>query len=66
MTVTGIVKEARSASVGEIVRVSGVELDQEGFAESRFGKDRRLEEVARMLRSSEIPIVKMLEQPEAR
>lgn len=44
--------------------VSGVELDLEGFTEIRFGQDRRLEEVARMLCSSTIPSVRITERPE--
>jgi anaphase-promoting complex subunit 1 len=44
--------------------VSGVELDLDDFTNIRFGQDRRLEEVARMLCSSTIPSVRVMERPE--
>lgn len=52
------------AGGGEVEAVSGIELDLEGFTEIRFGQDRRLEEVARMLCSSTIPSVRTAERPE--
>lgn len=55
---------AAAAGAGEIEAVSGVELDLEGFTEIRFGQDRRLEEVARMLCSSSIPSVRISERSE--
>lgn len=60
-----VTKKAHSAGSGEMSLVTGVELDLEGFTEIRFGQDRRLEEVARMLCSSAIPSVKMPERPDA-
>jgi anaphase-promoting complex subunit 1 len=63
---TEVIKQALAAAAGEIALVSGVELDREGFVDARFNKDRRLEEVARMLCSSAIPLVKMVDQPEAK
>lgn len=56
--------QATAAGGGEIETVSGVELDLEGFTEIRFGQDMRLEEVSRMLCSSNIPSVKITERPE--
>lgn len=44
--------------------MSGVELDLENFTTIRFGQDKRIEEVARMLCSSTIPPIKMMERPE--
>ncbi|KAJ7938289.1 hypothetical protein B0H13DRAFT_1942264 [Mycena leptocephala] len=44
--------------------VSGVELDLDDFTDIRFGQDRRLEEVARMLCSSNIGSVRVMERPE--
>ncbi|KLO17751.1 hypothetical protein SCHPADRAFT_994092 [Schizopora paradoxa] len=43
---------------------SGVELDLADFTDIRFGQDRRLQEVARMLRSSVSPTIRMQEKPE--
>ena len=43
---------------------TGVELDLEEFTSIRFGQDRRLEEIARMLCSSIIPHIRALERPE--
>jgi hypothetical protein len=43
-----------------------VELNIDDFTRIRFGQDKRLDEVARMLRSSEIPTVRMIERPELR
>ena len=56
--------QAAAAGSGEIETVSGVDLDLEGFTEIRFGQDRRLDEVSRMLCSSNIPSVKIAERPE--
>ncbi len=46
--------------------VSGVELDLADFTDVRFGQDRRLQEVARMLRSSITPTIRMQDKPELR
>ena len=51
---------------GEIDAVSGVDLNLKEFTDVRFGQDRRLEEVARMLCSSTIPTIKSLDRPELR
>ena len=44
--------------------VTGVELEIINFTDVRFGQDRRLYEVARMLRSSNIPSIRMPERPD--
>ena len=44
--------------------VSGVELEITNFTDVRFGQDRRLHEVARMLRSSNIAPIRMPERPD--
>ncbi len=49
---------------GEIDTISGVELGLEDFTSIRFGQDRRLDEVARILCSSVISNVRYLERPE--
>lgn len=43
---------------------SGVEFADQEYINLRFGEDRRIQEVARMLSSSAIPIIKMPERPE--
>jgi anaphase-promoting complex subunit 1 len=43
-----------------------VELNLDDFTRIRFGQDKRLDEVARMLQSSDIPTVRMIERPELR
>lgn len=53
-----------SGTEGEAV--TGVELNLKEFIDIRFGLDRRLDEVARMLCSSIIPSVKGIERPELR
>ncbi|KAI0958209.1 hypothetical protein AcV7_004089 [Taiwanofungus camphoratus] len=58
------INEVCKMIVGEMSPVSGVELDLEDFTQIRFGQDRRLEEVARMLCSSCIPTIKAMERPE--
>ncbi|PCH43928.1 hypothetical protein WOLCODRAFT_104419 [Wolfiporia cocos MD-104 SS10] len=54
----------RRAITGELNVVSGVELDLDDFTQIRFGQDRRLEEVARMLCSSNVPTIKAVDRPE--
>ncbi|KAJ7597266.1 hypothetical protein C8J56DRAFT_882770 [Mycena floridula] len=63
-TISEITTEAKLSSHGDLDAVSGVELDQDDFTEIRFGQDRRLDEVARMLCSSSIPSLKAVERPE--
>jgi anaphase-promoting complex subunit 1 len=63
-TINHIAKDAAASATSEIDAVSGVELDLADFTDIRFGQDRRLEEVARMLCSSSIPSVKVAERPE--
>ncbi|KAL0952347.1 hypothetical protein HGRIS_006627 [Hohenbuehelia grisea] len=56
--------EGRTLVIGETDKVSGVEIDLADFTSVRFGQDRRLEEVARMLCSSAVPNIKVLDRPE--
>lgn len=53
---------AHTAMEPELPAVSGVELDLGDFTDIRFGSDRRVQEVARMLQSSSPPNVKMQER----
>ncbi|KAJ7468501.1 hypothetical protein FB451DRAFT_1136619 [Mycena latifolia] len=64
LTIEDLVAEAKIAGAGEVESVSGVELDLDDFTNIRFGQDRRLEEVARMLCSSIVPSVRVMERPE--
>ncbi|KZT04675.1 uncharacterized protein LAESUDRAFT_657451 [Laetiporus sulphureus 93-53] len=52
------------AVTGETNVVSGVELDVDDLTQIRFGQDRRLEEIARMLCSSTVPTIRAIERPE--
>ncbi|TBU29489.1 hypothetical protein BD311DRAFT_777411 [Dichomitus squalens] len=45
-------------------KTTGVELDTNDFTRIRFGQDRRLEEIARMLCSATIPHIRAIERPE--
>jgi len=51
-------------TAGEVETSTGVELDLEEFTSVRFGQDRRLDEVARMLCSSIAPAIKYVERPD--
>ncbi|TFK85353.1 hypothetical protein K466DRAFT_190984 [Polyporus arcularius HHB13444] len=46
------------------MKTTGVELDTEDFTRIRFGTDRRLDEAARMLCSSTIPQIRIIDRPE--
>ncbi|PPQ69054.1 hypothetical protein CVT24_000097 [Panaeolus cyanescens] len=63
-TINQIAATARTMGGNEKEAVTGVELNLKEFTDIRFGLDRRLEEVARMLCSSTIPSVKGIERPE--
>ncbi|EMD33332.1 hypothetical protein CERSUDRAFT_142277 [Gelatoporia subvermispora B] len=58
------IKEACINLSGYVGTVSGVEIDLEDFTRIRFGQDKRLEEVARMLCSSTVPTIKAIERPD--
>ncbi|OCH86063.1 hypothetical protein OBBRIDRAFT_890739 [Obba rivulosa] len=58
------IKESCSGLTGDVGTVTGVEMDLEDFTHIRFGQDKRLEEVARMLCSSAVPTVKAIERPD--
>ncbi|KAF7297086.1 APC1-C domain-containing protein [Mycena indigotica] len=61
-TVQDIIAQAKVVLTGEDDVVSGVELDLDEFTNIRFGQDRRIDEVARLLCSSNIPSVKVVER----
>ncbi|KAG6812695.1 hypothetical protein H0H92_001324 [Tricholoma furcatifolium] len=63
-TIGEIVAQARAAGSGEVEATTGVELDLADFTDIRFGQDKRLEEVARMLCSSKVTNVKWIERPD--
>ncbi|KAK7027346.1 Anaphase-promoting complex subunit 1 [Paramarasmius palmivorus] len=64
-TINEISSSAKVASSGESEMITtGVELDLEEFTSIRFGQDRRLDEVARILSSSKIPSLKAIERPD--
>jgi len=54
----GILTEARDFVSGDADDMTGVKLDLDDFTEVRFGQDRRLQEVGRLLDSSTISTVK--------
>lgn len=56
--------EVRRAISGEVASVTGVELELEDFTSIRFGQDRRLEEVSRLLCSSTVSAIKTIERTE--
>ncbi|KZT67155.1 hypothetical protein DAEQUDRAFT_713848 [Daedalea quercina L-15889] len=58
-----VVMTVRSIT-GEYAAVTGVEMELDDFTQIRFGQDKRLEEVARMLCSAVIPTVRAIERPE--
>ncbi|TFK24896.1 anaphase promoting complex subunit 1 [Coprinopsis marcescibilis] len=63
-SIGSIVSEVKTAATGEIDTISGVELNQEDFTQIRFGQDRRLGEVARLLNSSVTQTIKIPERAE--
>ncbi|EAU87599.1 anaphase promoting complex subunit 1 [Coprinopsis cinerea okayama7 len=63
-TIDQIVKEVKTAANPEIETVTGVELGQQDFTQIRFGQDRRLDEVARLLNSATIPTIKVQDRPD--
>ncbi|EJD53406.1 hypothetical protein AURDEDRAFT_81803, partial [Auricularia subglabra TFB-10046 SS5] len=54
-----IIEEMRAGISTDVKSASGVDLNIGGFTDIRFGQDRRLHEVARMLQSSSPPSVAM-------
>ncbi|KAK0216026.1 hypothetical protein IW262DRAFT_1276839 [Armillaria fumosa] len=65
-TMSQIIVEARTLAFGEIEAVSGVELDLDDFTDIRFGQDRRLEDVARLLNSAYIQTYRpFVDRPDA-
>ncbi|KAJ3872434.1 hypothetical protein F5051DRAFT_155993 [Lentinula edodes] len=64
-TIGQITSQAKAASLGESEATSGVELELDEFTNIRFGQDRRLEEIARLLSSSTVSSARSLERPDA-
>ena len=59
-----LVEQAQAYMSPEPPPPSGVDLNLGEFTDIRFGSDRRLQEVARMLQSSSAAIVMMPERPD--
>ncbi|KAF8742114.1 20s cyclosome subunit (apc1/BimE), partial [Rhizoctonia solani] len=57
-------REAKTIAQGQTRELSGTDLGLKGFTDVRFGMDRRLYEIERMLNSSRMAIVKLKERPE--
>ncbi|EIN05861.1 hypothetical protein PUNSTDRAFT_106906 [Punctularia strigosozonata HHB-11173 SS5] len=64
-TTEEITARANAAGPSENSGPTGTELDLEDFTKIRFGQDQRMAEVARMLSSSLIPGIKLVERPDA-
>ena len=58
--------EAKSAAAGEVDATSGVEFEHDSLVAVRFGQDRRIEEVARLLNSSIMSTIRPPDRPEQR
>lgn len=65
-TISMIVSQAKSAAAGEVDATSGVEMDDNHVGRVRFKDDRRLDEIGRMLNSSVVAQIKIVEKPEQR
>lgn len=72
-SIADIAADARVAGAGESKDskveaknslTSAVEIGQKEFTDVRFGSDRRLDEVGRMLNSSLIPTIRVMERPD--
>ncbi|KAL1675835.1 hypothetical protein EV122DRAFT_173564, partial [Schizophyllum commune] len=72
-TIGDIAHDARSAGAGDLhdnkaenkgPQITGVEITNREFTDVRFGSDRRLEDVGRMLASSLIPTIRAVERPD--
>ncbi|KAF7300244.1 APC1-C domain-containing protein [Mycena kentingensis (nom. inval.)] len=63
-TIESLVSQTNMTTTAEIDAASGVQLDLNDFTDIRFGQDRRLDEVARLLCSSVIATVKVIDRPE--
>ncbi|KAJ3905724.1 hypothetical protein F5879DRAFT_1074098 [Lentinula edodes] len=61
-TIGQITSQAKAASLGESEATTGVELELDEFTNIRFGQDRRLEEIARLLSSSTVSSARSLER----
>ncbi|KAI0743730.1 hypothetical protein C8Q80DRAFT_1272379 [Daedaleopsis nitida] len=59
-----LVEEVHRTVSKDHSKTTGVELDTEDFTRIRFGTDKRLDEIARMLCSSIVPHIRAIERPE--
>ncbi|KAI0633465.1 hypothetical protein C8Q77DRAFT_789189 [Trametes polyzona] len=59
------IEEVQRAVAGDHSKVTGVEFDFDDFTRMRFGQDRRLEDVARLLCSANPHYVRVPDRPEA-
>jgi anaphase-promoting complex subunit 1 len=66
LTTSELEREAKAVAQGHPPEHSGTELGLKGFTDVRFGMDRRLYEVERMLNASRVVIIKLKERPELR
>ncbi|KIJ25699.1 hypothetical protein M422DRAFT_77064 [Sphaerobolus stellatus SS14] len=64
LTIGELVQDIQKDMSSEPVSATGVELELGDFTDIRFGSDRRLLEVARMLQSSSPATVRMQERPD--
>lgn len=63
-TIRSLIEQANALAVSELDTKLGVEVALDDFTKIRFGQDKRLEEVARMLRSSTVASIKLPDRPE--
>ncbi len=61
-----VIEDVQRAVSGDHSKVTGVEFDLDDFMRMRFGQDRRLEDVARLLCSANVHYVRTPDRPEAR
>ncbi|KAI0829732.1 hypothetical protein BC628DRAFT_1408561 [Trametes gibbosa] len=64
-TVRQCIEGVQRAVSGDHSKVTGVEFDFDDFTRMRFGQDRRLEDVARLLCSANVQYVRTPDRPEA-
>ncbi|KAL1942433.1 hypothetical protein VTO73DRAFT_6035 [Trametes versicolor] len=60
-----VIEDVQRAVSGDHSKVTGVEFDLDDFMRMRFGQDRRLEDVARLLCSANVHYVRTPDRPEA-
>lgn len=65
-TIRSLIDQANALAISELDTKLGVgvEVALDDFTKVRFGQDKRLEEVGRMLRSSTVASIKLPDRPE--